>query len=109
MKRLNKSRLHLVEIENLFEQYTGRRKGYRYKFEYVLNIQEKSIQKTSITCLEVSPKSTEINIEARVNIPSGGQVEVEKFISKNSVELGLKSHRDFAQELFLKVYKRIEG
>ena len=106
MKIIN-SRLKVVETANLYERYTGKRHGYRYKAEYVQNKQEDIIHKIVITCTEISEKAPETNVEVRVNCGPDGLFEVRHFITKDRVKSSELSHIAFARQLAIEMYQLI--
>ncbi len=81
--QFNNQLLTLIETENLYEDYTGRRYGYKFKSEYQYKkTQSESIyHRISIVCREIMPDSPQVNVEINISCAPLGIFEKFKFIT----------------------------
>ena len=88
--KFNNSLLTLIESENLYENYTGRRYGYKFKAEYKYKkTQDDAIyHRINIVCREVMPKSPEVNVEITISCAPLGVFEKVKFLIEDGMTNG---------------------
>lgn len=89
-KTFNKQLFTLVETENLYEPYTGRRIGYKFKAEYKFKkTQEEAIYfRVNITCREIIKNGDKMNCEVSIACAPYGIYENTMFVVNDLIKRG---------------------
>ncbi len=107
MKRelFNIKQLTLIETENLYESYTGRRYGYKFKAEYQYKkTQSEAIyHRISIVCREIMPDSPQVNVEISISCAPLSIFEKAKFIIKDMMVSD--GSQDFCEAIVRKAFE----
>ena len=104
---IDNNKLKVIESENLYEPYEGRRTGYRYRLEYSTTRDEDSLHKIVVTTKEIGKGSKETNVEIKITCKATGLFEVVKFLSKDLILQGKCGHIEFAKKLSIKGYEKL--
>jgi hypothetical protein len=103
-RTFNKSKLSVIEFENLYENYTGALYGFKFKaeYEYKKTQTESIYHRISIVCRDIMPKSPQVNAEVVVECEPLGILEKSRFIITNRLsEIGIK---DFCSAIVVEAF-----